>query len=262
MSSPDPQSPMRLWYQSYVDDSLARPYLHALRAHLDQVKGPATSLHLHELSPPDSYAHPLMEFRCARAVVRNAIRAEREGYDAVLLGHIQDSGLWEARAAVRIPVLGLGEVSMLHACMLGTRAGIVTINTRFIPGFRQQIRRYGLELRVPFVDAVDHQPGDFMRSFESPQDAARVVAEFTAQARKIVDQGADVLIPGGGIPMLLLDQERVRTIAGAPVLNGLPVLVRMAEMAVQMRRLCGLEASRLADFKLPPPDVIEEFLAH
>ena len=70
---------------------------------------------------------------------------------------MQDSGLWEARAAVKIPVLSLGETSMLHACTLGTRAGLITINPAFVPGFFQQIARYGLQQRVPFVFSVNHQ---------------------------------------------------------------------------------------------------------
>lgn len=251
---------VKLWYQSYVDEALAAPYLRQLRAHLELVKHPSTTLIVHELTPPDSYAHPLMEFRCARAIVQNAIRAEREGYDAFLVGHIQDSGLWEARSAVGIPVLGLGETSMLYACTLGTRSAIVTINPRFIPGFHQQIRRYGLEHRVPFVRALEYQPGDFMRAFESKEHRERVLAQFHSQAEPLIAQGADVLIPGGGIPMLLLSAHWGAKIAEAPVLNGLPVLVKMAEVAVMMGRLSGLGASRAGEFKLPPPDVIREFL--
>jgi Asp/Glu/hydantoin racemase len=192
--------------------------------------------------------------------IQNAIRAERQGYDAVAFGHMQDSGLWEARAAVSIPVLSLGETSMLHACMLGVRAGIVTINPGFVPGFLQQIRRYGLEQRVPHVLSVNHQPGDFMRAFDSASDGARVVAEFREQAERLIVRGVDVVIPGGGIPMLLLAENQVREIGGAPVLDGLHALVKHVEVAVMLRRESGLETSRLADFRLAPEHVVEQFL--
>jgi Asp/Glu/hydantoin racemase len=203
-----------------------------------------------------------MEFRCARLAVQNAIRAEREGFDAVAFGHMQDSGLWEARSSVSIPVLGLGETTMLHACTLGTRSGIVTINPRFIPGFIQQIARYGLQQRVPRVLSVDHQPGEFMRSFESAAAMERSIAEFKTQAERLVADGVDVVIPGGGIPMLLLAETKVREIGGAPVVDGLHVLVKHTELAVTLRRQSGLETSRLADFRLPPAEVIQEFLDH
>lgn len=260
MTQPQDGRPIRLFYQSYVNTALARPYLDRLRSHLEQVKSPGTEIVVEELSPPDSYAHPIFELRAAAWIVRNAIRAEREGFDAVVLGHIQDSGLWEARSAVRIPVLGLGEVSMLHACMLGSRAGIVTINPRFIPGFHQQIHKYGLERRIAFVDAVAHQPGEFMRSFEDEEARRGVVTQFRSHAARLVAGGAEVIIPGGGIPMLLLEIAAVREIADAPVLNGLPILVRTAELSVMMRRSHGLATSRLAEFKLPSPEALAEFL--
>jgi len=38
--------------------------------------------------------------------------------------------------------------------------------------------------------------------------------------------------------------------------------VKMAEMAVKLKRTTGLAASRVSDFKKPPSEVIEEFLAH
>ena len=48
------------------------------------------------ITPHDSYAHALVEMRCAREVICNAVRAEREGYDAFVIGHFQDAGLYEA----------------------------------------------------------------------------------------------------------------------------------------------------------------------
>ena len=67
---------MKLCYQSFVDDTIAATYLDRLGAHLDALAGPNT-VDVKPLSPPDSFAHPAMEFRCARDVVRNAIKAER-----------------------------------------------------------------------------------------------------------------------------------------------------------------------------------------
>ena len=253
---------IRLRYQSYVDTSIAAPYIERLKTHLREVQGSASTIEVVELSPPDSYAHPLVEFRCAQTVVRNAIRAEQEGFDAFVIGHIQDSGLYEARSAVRIPVLGLGEACMLHACTLGSRAGLVTINPGFVPGFRQQIRRYGLEHRIPFIESIDYQPGDFMRAFESAEVRSQVIEQYCRQAEKVVQSGADVFIPGGGILMLLLEMAKVRSIAGAPVICGIATLIEMAEMAVRLRRRYGLETSRLGDFKLPPQQVIDEFLGY
>lgn len=251
---------MKICYQSFINEALADDYLSELQAYLSSVAGPETEVHLKTLTPPDSYAHPAVEFRCARQVLGNAIRAERDGYDAFVLGHMQDSGLWECKSVVDIPVLGLGECSMLHACTLGMRIGIVTINRRFIPGFHQQIRRYGLEHRVVGVDAMSFEPGDITAAFASEERFREARQLFEKQAAPLVDQGIDVIIPGGGIPMLLFGKQKGFEVQGAPVLNGLPVLIKMTEMAVALKRHNGLAMSRTGDMAIPPEQILEELL--
>ena len=52
------------------------------------------------------------------------------------------------------------------------------------------------------------------------------------------------------------------TVDGAPVINGIPIVVKAAETAVKLRRLTGLGVSRTSDYVKAPPHVIEEFLAN
>src|SRR5215831_14247137 len=161
---------MRIWYQSYVD--------------------PGTEVDIKGITPYDSYAHPIVEFRCAREMICNAVRAEREGYDAFVIGHFQDAGLYEARSVVSIPVVALGEASMLYSCQLGQRIGIVTINTRYIPWFHHQITKYGLERRVTGVHAMQFEPGQILKAYESEKLADEVARLFAAQAQPLVAGGA------------------------------------------------------------------------
>jgi hypothetical protein len=72
----------------------------------------------------------------------------------------------------------------------------------------------------------------------------------------------DVLIPGGGIPMLLFSGAYNHNINGAPVINGIPILIKMTEMAIKLKRLTGLSVSRTSDFAKPDDDLIDEFLAN
>ena len=253
---------MKLWYQSYVDYENGAQYWDELGKHLKAVAEPDTIIDIKGITPHDSYAHPIVEWRCAREVICNAVKAEREGYDAFIIGHFQDAGLYEARSVVDIPVIALGEASMLYACQLGQRIGIVTINTRYIPWFHHQIGKYGLKERVTGVDAMQFDPGQILAAFGSDERLENVRNLFDTQGRPLVERGIDVLIPGGGIPMLLFSQIDQHRVQGAPVINGIPIVVKMAEMAVKLRHLSGLGVSRTADFIKPPPEVIEEFLSH
>src|SRR3954452_2963541 len=253
---------MRIWYQSYVDYENGALYWDMLRAHLAQIVDPGTDIEVHGITPHDSYAHPIVEFRCAREVICNAVRAEREGYDAFVIGHFQDAGLYEARSVVDIPVLALGDSSMKHSCSLGQRSGIITINPRYIPWFHHQIAKYGLERRVAGTHAMTFELGQILKAYESEALAREVEELFAEQARPLVAKGVDVLIPGGGIPMLLFSALRNHAIDGAPVFNVIPIVVKTAELAVKLRRLTGLGFSRVSEFIKPPAEIIEEFMTH
>lgn len=253
---------MRIWYQSYVDRENGGTYWTELEKHLNAIARDGTEVTVHGITPHDSYAHPLVEFRCAREMICNAVQAEREGYDAFVVGHFQDAGLYEARAAVDIPVIALGEASMLQACQLGQTIGIVTINRRFIPWFHQQIGKYGLRERVIDVFAMDFEPGQIIGALGSGDRRADVSRLFAEQAAPMIARGVDVIIPGGGIPMLLFSAIHGHRIEGRPVLNGIPIAVKTAEMAVELKRDYGLAVSRAGDFVQPPREVIQEFLAY
>jgi Asp/Glu/hydantoin racemase len=254
--------PIKIAYQSYVDYENGAGYWENLGKHLNEVVDPGTTVDIKGITPFDSYAHALVEYRCAREMICNAVAAERAGYDAFVVGHFQDAGLYEARSVVDIPVVALGEASMLYSCQLGQQSGIVTINPRFTPWFRHQLGKYGLRERVTGVHAVHFEPGQIIAAFDSEDLFQQVLEDFAEQARPLVAGGVDVLLPGGGIPMLLFSRVHNHNVDGAPVINGIPIVVKMAEMAVRLKRLTGLGVSRTADFVKPPPEIIEEFLTH
>jgi allantoin racemase len=252
---------MKIWYQSYTDPDEHREYIGRLGKFLQSAAAPGTTIDLKGLVPSAKHVHGLTEFRCAERVIRNAVQAEREGYDAFIIGHFQDAGLNEAKSVVDIPVVGLGESSMLYACTLGRKIGLVTIDDVFIPWHEDQVIRYGLEKRVVGVRAINTNLDEFMRAFATDEGYRLVVERFCTQVAPLVASGIDVVLPAGGLPMLLLSREKGFAVGGAPVVNGIPVAVKMAEAAVALRRLNGLGVSRASNFAKPPAQALEEFLA-
>ena len=71
--------------------------------------------------------------------------------------------------------------------------------------------------------------------------------------------GAEVLIPAGGLPALVLSRDPGRTINEAIILNGVPVLAKHAEAAVELKRLGLPTASRRSTFALPSTECRDEF---
>jgi Asp/Glu/hydantoin racemase len=232
-----------------------------LHEHLTACAAPQVQFAVHGVTPPDRYLSPLTEFRCAAQAIRNGIQAQQQGYDAFVIGHFQEPGLIECRSALDIPVVGLGEATMLHACTLGRTFGLVTINPVFIPWHRDQIIRLGLAQRAVGVRALDTQVATYMQAFEDEKAYQQVKEEFARQVLPLVEAGAEVVIPAGGLPMLLLAREKSLTIQGAVVLNGIAVVAAMAEVAVKLCRLTGVAVSRQGTFAKAPPEAIQEFLA-
>ena len=251
---------VRVWYQNFVDPDEQRPYFERLRKHLDSVADPDFAYEAVGISPPDQHFHPITEFRIAARVIRNALEAERQGIDAFVVGHFQEPGLNESKAAVDIPVVGLGEAAMLYALTLGRKVGLVTINPIFIPWHEDQITRYGLKERVVGVRAVETDVSDYMRAFEDAGAYEGVREQFLKQAEPLLEMGVEVIIPAGGLPMLLFSKEKDFTIGGATVLNGITVAAKAAETAVKLRRLDGTSVSRRSWFSKASPEAVQEFL--
>lgn len=252
---------MKIWYQSFVDAEHHGPYFSRLRDALAGLSDPDVAYHLAGISPPDQELNRLTEFRCAAQVVRNAIAAQQEGYDAFAIGHFQDGGLYEARAAVDIPVLSLGESSMLFACTLGHKVGIVTIHPLFIPMIEEQVVRYGLKERIVAVQAITSNPADLARTNDDAAAFDRFLDQFREQVQPLLDRGVEVIIAGGGLPAMLLSRLKGFTVGAVPVVNPIGVLAKMTEMAVKLYRLNGTRVSRAGTFAKASDEALREFLA-
>src|SRR6516162_7636753 len=166
----EPSRPARLWYQSFVHPTEQAPYIERLQALLDAAAGPGVRFEVHGLDPPDHLFHPLTEFRCAAQVIRVAVEAERAGYDAFIIGHFQEPGLLEIRAALS----------------MGSSVGLVTIDPTFITWHERQVRAHGFNERVVGVRAIHVDLPGFMKAFTDEAAYKQVRADFVEQVRPMV----------------------------------------------------------------------------
>lgn len=253
---------MRIWYQSFLDPGLHGAYMDRLRAYLDELADPGVQFTLGGMRPADRGVSRLSEFRCAAQAIEHAVLAQRAGFDAVLIGHFQDSGLYEARTAVEVPVVGMGEASMLWAATLGGSFAMVTIDACYLSWHTEQAERYGLRERCVGVGALSGLTvEDYVAAFETEAARARFLEAFRAAAAPLVRDGAEVIIPAGGLPGLLCAQVRGLRVDGAVVLNPVAVSAKAAELAVKLARIDDLGPSRLRTFASAPEQAIDDLLA-
>lgn len=255
-----PPPAIRILWQSFLDPERHRAYFERLRGYLAAIADPGVEFDLVGLSPPDEHLHRLTELRCGLRAIHAAVAAERALYDAFVLGHFQEPGLEETRAVLDVPVVGLGESALLCALTLGRRIGLVTIDPVFIPWHEEQVARHGLGARVVGVAAMRISPAEFMAAMEPGEGRDWVLRRFEAEARALLDRGAEVLVPAGGLPALAFRDEHNLTIDGARVVNPIAIAAKQAEAMVKLRRLTGVEPSRRATYAKPSAAALEEFL--
>ncbi|MFT5389853.1 MAG: allantoin racemase [Gammaproteobacteria bacterium] len=253
---------MKIFWQSFVDPTQNAAYLQRLASYLNEIADPGTTVEVHGTSPPDRDFGRLTEFRCSILAVDNALEAEASGFDAFVMGHFQDPGLYEARSALQIPVIGAGESTLHWAAQLGRRLALVTIDPVFEIWHYEQAERYGLRERISHVAGLGVVPEDFAAAFAGDDDAyARMLADFRTAAEPLVADGADVIIPAGVLPGLLLTREIGLTIAHAPIVSCASVPLKCAEVAVKLAQLTGLGPSRGPSFALAPDAAKRDFRA-
>ena len=147
---------MRILWLSFVDAEQNAPYFERLSRYLNDIAAQDTTVDVAGTSPPDRDFSRLTEFRCAALAIDRCIQAEAQGFDAFVMGHFQDPGLYAARSAVRIPVVATGEATLHLAAQLGRWLGLV----RAAAALRDAAARAARILRR----ARDHHRGSRYRS--------------------------------------------------------------------------------------------------
>src|SRR3569623_666222 len=125
-----------------------------LKRVIDSACDPGTTVHMQGVQESAGIGvhYRFLECQDAREVINNAMRAEREGFDAFLIGNISDAGIREAREVVNIPVLGLCETSLHIASMMGANFSLITISEKWTPRLIENVTRHGLMSRLCAIE--------------------------------------------------------------------------------------------------------------
>lgn len=93
---------------------------------------------------PESIESCYDEVLAGPEIVRRAVEAERQAFDAVVVYCFSDPAVEAARELVSVPVIGPGEASILSALALGQRFSIVTVLEETIPRNVAHAHRLGV----------------------------------------------------------------------------------------------------------------------
>ncbi len=96
------------------------------------------------------YAKQLTE----EAVFDAVMKAEKNGFDAVIIGCAYDPGVRAAREMVDIPVVGVTEASLQFAPYFGFDTALVTDAIKAVPYIRDMVRIFGADTLCRAVSCV------------------------------------------------------------------------------------------------------------
>jgi allantoin racemase len=255
---------MKLWYQSLSRETQAVDYATDLREVIDAVVEPGTTVHIQGLRESAGIGAHLrfLEYHDTKEVMYNAMQAEKEGYDAFLIGNITDGGMREARELVNIPVLGFSETSFHLATMMGATFGLVAIAERWKPRLMENVDRYGLRSKLAGIETMETSPIELRKAFRNEERRRDTLARFTRAAEKLVAQGAEVIIPAGGEIGVFVIHARMFELDRVPIVNGIYELIKMGEMAVKLQALTGRFTSKRFTYAPPTGDFLERIRQH
>lgn len=154
------------------------------------------------------------------------VRAEKEGYDAVVPLGMLDLGVEGGRALVDIPVIAPAQASLHVASLLGDRIGLIVYLPQYIPWFRNQVRAYGMEQFIAGYRSVDIPLDQMSKGHD------HLVEAFLREARALIrEDGAEVIIPHGitQCPIHMKPDWLAKEL-GVPIVEGIGAPIRVAAM--------------------------------
>ncbi len=255
---------MRIWHQSFTVLNDLGLYHEALKEHFARVARPGTEIDLHGMAPGtyrsnypgNDIRHVAMQYMHGMQFMLAATEAERRGYDVYAISTLPEPGLLEIRSLVDIPVVAYGESAMLTACMLGRKFGVLVFIDDMNELIVENVRGHGLASRFVGAQPVGFAFTDVLKAFDDPTD---FIQGFQAAARKLIAQGAEVIIPGEAPMNVVLSRNGVTEVDGVPVLDSLAAWIKQAEAMYDLRHICGIRpCSKGYYHKRPDPERVSE----
>ena len=178
------------------------------------------------------------------------IGAQEDGYDAVCIDTMSDSGMNALRSMLDIPVIGPGKASYLMALLLGHKFSVLTQWDPWINLYKKSLREYGLEHLCASIRSIN-MPPDVENLLGGKEEV--VFPKLVDAGLKCVEDGADVICLGS----TTMHQAHAHLVENlpVPVINPGPLTYKLAEAVLGL----GLAQSQTA---YPKPNVPKVEMAH
>jgi allantoin racemase len=189
----------------------------------------------------DSYYDAL---QMEMGVFEMGLKAEEEGYAAVCIDTVSDSGMYALRSRLSIPVLGPGQVAFHIACCLGHKFSIITMWDEWFHLYSKTLKEYQLESRCASMRSIKTRP-DLTELLAGKEEVIFKKLEQASLAA-INEDGADVIVLGS--TTMHQSHGYLTSVLPVPVINPGVICYKLCEVFLEL----GLTHSKHA---FPPPEL-------
>lgn len=214
-----------------------------------EILGPSTTVECVPVRNSSIYADGYYEALLMEMyLVEAGVRAEEEGYDAVIVDTFSDSGVAALRSRLDILVMGPGMVAYCLGIMLGKRFSILLTWDRWRYIDERNLDAYGLRNKCASIRTLKKFDPDLRLLFSGRED--QYYPQLLSEAQAAIDEdGADVILLGS-TTMHQIGRYLSERLP-APVINPGPASIKMTETLLQL----GLTHSKAG---FPSPAVIQD----
>lgn len=166
------------------------------------------------------------ELEQAAAISRHPqVLAQAQDVDGIIVGAFGDPGLQVLTERLTVPVIGIGQASMMLAARAGTPFGIATTTPGLEQSILDQVQRYGWSEQFSGLRLTPTAPLDLA---QAPDRQDQELADSVAAC--IEQDGARAVIIGGG--PLAQSAQALQSRLAVPVIN--PIIAACELMAERL----------------------------
>lgn len=238
-----------LWINPIGTDIFDKP----MKENLEAVKDENTEIDVISFEKgPYHLEYQFYETLIGIDILRSIKKAEKQGYDAAVIGCFYDPFLSEAREISNMAITAPAESSMAIAISLGHKFSIIVGRKKWIPQMEENVLRYGLKDRLASFKSIDMGVLEFQTKKEETEKRLIEAGKIA-----IKNDGAEVLILGctAEFGFYKKMQEELKV----PVIDATVAPLKYAEFLVDLKRKAGLTHSKIGRYETPPYSEIKEW---
>ena len=227
---------------------------HAIKEYLDQYKYEKTEIEVRNLKTgPKHLEYEYYQALMGAGILKEVLRAKKEGFHAVVISCFDDPFLYPAREiSGDMVVTSPGESSMYLASMLGDRFSVIVGRDKWIPQMRDNVSKYGLDKKLASfrslgMGVLDFH-GDEKATMEKMKDEIRAAIE---------KDRAEVIVLG--CSMQFGFYKELQEEFGVPVIDSMIAGLKHAEYLLELREKTGWSFSRKGMYEPPRAEEMREW---